>query len=87
MDMKTTTQANALKTTVEAAVERGFANVNQSKLLYPVAKPETKISSQWGRQTVEVTIHWQLQVEILAALEGAGLAPKMTNFGLVSWSL
>ncbi len=83
--MKTTAQANALKATVEQVIETAYIAIDQSKMLYAVAKPVVEIGNAWGRLTVEVSIHWQMQVELLAALENAGLAPKITNYGRVIW--
>jgi hypothetical protein len=87
MDMQTmtTTEATVLKTKVEQVIDVAYASIDQRKKLYPVAKPDVKFGNSWGRLTVEVSIHWQLQVELLAALQAAGLDPKITNFGLVSW--
>lgn len=84
--MFTTAEANALKTTVEQVVDAAFAVLNQSANLYAVAKPVVEIGNQWGRLTVEVQLHWQLRDVIISALVAAGLAPKMSNFGLVSWT-
>jgi hypothetical protein len=83
--MLTTETAKTLKTKVEQVIEAAFVSIDQNKKLYPVAKPDVRFGNSWGRLTVEVSIHWQLQVELLAALQAAGLDPKITNFGLVSW--
>lgn len=83
--MKTTAAANEFKSTVEQVIDATFAALDQSGNLYAVAKPVVVIGNQWGQLTVEVQLHWQIRGAIERAFEAAGLAPKMSNFGLASW--
>lgn len=83
--MKTTAEANAIKSTVEQVIDAAFAALDQSSNLYTVAKPVVVVGNQWGQLTVEVQLHWQIRGAIERAFEAAGLTPKMSNFGLASW--
>ena len=79
--------ANAIKSKVETLAAEVYAAAPKTVVGLPVPAPVVRCGNSFGRLTVELSFHWNLEVDLRRAVAAAGLQPSWQNYSCAIWDL
>lgn len=77
--------ASAIKSKVEKIATEVYAAAPKTVVGFPVPAPVVRWGNSFGRLTVELSFHWDLEPKIRRAVADAGLEPRWQNYSCAIW--